>query len=60
MASRTDLKNTLMASCVLVPFWKFDMMAFQAGLCVIQTQDVDARTTRPNGQHYAQDETLSI
>jgi hypothetical protein len=45
---------------VLVPFWKIDMMAFQAGLCVIQTQDVDAKTTRPSGQYYEQDETLSI
>lgn len=42
------------------PFWKFDVIGFQDGLSVIQTQDVDASTTRPYDQHYAQDETLSL
>ncbi|GCE88878.1 hypothetical protein [Komagataeibacter diospyri] len=42
------------------PFWKFDVIGFQDGLSVIQTQDVDTSTTRPYDQHYAQDETLSL
>ncbi|MFT8959120.1 MAG: hypothetical protein ABF917_15700, partial [Gluconobacter oxydans] len=50
-----DFPNSL-----LEPFWKFAVIGFQEVLSVIQRQDVDASPTRLHGQHYAQDETLSV
>ena len=47
--------NVHFATSAHESFLKIDVIGFQEGLSVIQTQDVNASTTGPYGQHDAQE-----
>lgn len=47
--------NVHFATSAQESFLKIDVIGFQEGLSVIQTQDVNASTTGPYGQHDAQE-----